>query len=80
MLGGSWNENSICRCRTRRGPDGHGCRAGAGVAAGFTDEAYRVRVVTRHGNPAVRRYWLDTFDKKDQRFRTEAEELMKNEK
>jgi hypothetical protein len=38
----------------------------------LTDEAYRVRVVTRHGNEAVRRYWLDAFDRKDQRFRTEA--------
>ena len=31
----------------------------------LTDEAYRVRVVTRHSNDAVRRYWLETFDKKD---------------
>ena len=38
----------------------------------LTDEAYRVRVVTRHSNDAVRRYWLDTFDKKDPRFRAEA--------
>lgn len=38
----------------------------------LTDEAYRVRVVMRHSNEAVRRYWLDTFDKKDPRFRSEA--------
>jgi transposase-like protein len=25
----------------------------------LTDEAYRVRVVTRHSNPAVRRFWLE---------------------
>ena len=38
----------------------------------LTDEAYRVRVVTRHRNPAVRRFWLETFDRKDARFRAEA--------
>ena len=38
----------------------------------LTDEAYRVRVVTRHSNDAVRRFWLETFDRKDARFRTEA--------
>src|SRR4051794_9408215 len=38
----------------------------------LTDEAYRLRVVTRHSNEAVRRYWLQTFDKKNDRFRAEA--------
>jgi hypothetical protein len=38
----------------------------------LTDEAYRVRVATRLSNPAVRRYWLETFDQKDARFRAEA--------
>ena len=38
----------------------------------LADEAYRVRVVTRHSNDAVRRYWLETFDRKDARFRAEA--------
>jgi hypothetical protein len=38
----------------------------------LTDEAYRLRVVTRHSNEAVRRYWLETFDKKNDRFRAEA--------
>ena len=38
----------------------------------LTDEAYRVRVVTRHSNDAVRRFWLETFDKKDARYRSEA--------
>jgi hypothetical protein len=38
----------------------------------LTDEAYRVRVATRLSNPAVRRYWLETFDAKDARYRAEA--------
>ena len=31
----------------------------------LTDEAYRLRVVTRHSNEAVRRYWLETFDQEE---------------
>ena len=38
----------------------------------LTDEAYRVRVVTKHGNAAVCRFWLERFDTRDARFRSEA--------
>jgi hypothetical protein len=38
----------------------------------LTDEAYRVRVATHLSNLAVRRYWLETFDAKDARYRAEA--------
>jgi hypothetical protein len=38
----------------------------------LTDEAYRVRTVIRHSNEAVRRYWLEAFDTKDARLRSDA--------